>query len=91
MSQAEKDLIASMEAHGVHLDAGLRLLKARFDRMAEARKQTALWKRAQGHESDYAPICGLEAAADAYARCAREVERVLFGEKPAPPGHEWTE
>jgi hypothetical protein len=69
-------------------------LAARFRHMAKVRRETANARRANyGTEErvNYGAVWGLEAAADAYDRCAREVERAAAGEVPPGPGEEWGE
>lgn len=66
----------------------LRALVGRLRHMAKTRRETANGYRAIGGYS-YAPICGLESAADAYDRAADELQRALSGECPPAPGYEW--
>lgn len=70
------------------VDVALDPLVGRLRYMAKTRRETANGYRANGGYS-YAPICGLESAADAYDRAADELERVLAGECSPAPGHDW--
>ena len=69
-------------------------LVGRFLSMAETREKTASdrrWARQGGEKEGYAAIAGLDAAAQAYRRCAREVQRAVKGEMPPPPDMRWDE
>lgn len=64
----------------------LALLVDRFKKMADSRYEVAGRRLEQGKPSHY--IAGV---ADAYMRCARELERTIEGEEPPQPGEEWPE
>jgi len=61
-------------------------LVLRFRHMADARYDVAVRQMTNGRDSQ-----SVVAAADAYMRCARELERAMAGEVPPAPGHEWPE
>ncbi len=62
------------------------VLQQRFACMAQARTETAD-KYEANHEFRVANQC--RALAEAYLRCADEMQRVLNGESPPPSGEEW--
>jgi hypothetical protein len=59
-------------------------LVLRFRAMADARYEVAARRLENGRTSQ-----ALVATADAYMRCARELERAMEGEEPPNPGEEW--
>lgn len=74
-------------------DAHVQRLIARFIEMAVIREDRAARIRS-GYSSEAvsasgAVIVGLENAAQAYRRCAEELQRVANGEEPAEPGMRW--
>ena len=72
----------------------LERLVGRFEAMAVVRENTASerrWARQGDGNGGYAAIAGLEAAAQAYRRCADEVRRVMSGEVPPLPNERWDE
>lgn len=68
---------------------GLERLVGRYRAAARARDDVALRHRQE--RKPYAGIAGLEAARDAYERCARELERTLAGEDPPMADCGWPE
>ena len=61
-------------------------LVLRFRRMADSRYDVAARRMENGRTSQ-----ALVATADAYIRCARELERAMEGEEIPLPGEEWPE
>lgn len=61
-------------------------LVLRFRRMADARYEVAARRLENGRTSQ-----AVVATADAYMRCARELERAMEGEEIPSPGEEWPE
>ena len=73
-------------AQAVESSELLALLADRFKKMADCRYDAAGRRLEQGK-----PSHNVAMVADAYMRCARELERTIKGEEPPQPGKVWPE
>ena len=70
------------------MNDNLTKLARRFREMEREQRDRADLYKSAGHDDCYDDI---SVVADAYARCATELERTLQGETPPEPGMEWPE
>jgi hypothetical protein len=78
----------STEARTDPLMESLRLLSARFKVMYESREKVS---REYADRGDHRIAKQMGRTAAVYAICNNELIRVIEGEKPYPPGHDWPE
>lgn len=82
------DQVEALERASQDRERRIGVLLQRFLKMESARRNVAEAWRDRG---EFRVASQSEALADIFGRCAREVERVIQGEEPPPPGADWPE